>query len=123
MKTASARYGEALHGFAGLAPHFGRSSKSPFRRSLFRGGRLPFHNTWPEGHQDNRVSIGKTTKAVNPIPLWKYDRFIFLLLDRLAPYPRRKSSARESVSCHKIAAKRINYINSYKHSALNVCYS
>jgi hypothetical protein len=79
MKTASAAAGEALHGFAGLASHFGRSFLSPFHPSCSGEERLPFHHTRPEGHQDNRVSIGKTTKGVNPNCLWKYDPSDFIV--------------------------------------------
>ena len=58
------------HGFAGLAPHFGRSSL-PHSFVLCSGaGRLPFHHRG-QGPQDNRVSIGKVTSHVNSIPLWK----------------------------------------------------
>jgi len=54
-------------GFAGLAPHFGRSS-SP-RSVLHCSGaeRLPFHHQ-AQWAQDNRVSIGKTRGRVNSNP-------------------------------------------------------
>ena len=53
------------HGFAGLAPHFGRSSR-PIPSFLFRGLEdFPF-TTGPRP-QDNRASIGKTTIHVNPL--------------------------------------------------------
>jgi hypothetical protein len=63
--------GEASRGFAGLAPHFGRSSKSPFRRTLFRGGRLPFHHQ-AQRALDNRKSIGTKGARCQPVSLWKF---------------------------------------------------
>jgi hypothetical protein len=61
------------HGFAGLAPHSGRSSR-PRSLVLCSGeGRLPFHHQ-AQRPQDNRVSIGKTITRVNLIHLWKIER-------------------------------------------------
>jgi hypothetical protein len=98
MKTASAAAGEALHGFAGLASHFGRSFLSPFLPSCSGEERLPFHHTRPEGLQDNRVSIGKTTKGVNPNWLWKYDPSEFSL-------PRAEAESEPSPNRRKAAPK------------------
>ena len=67
------------HGFAGLAPHFGRSF---LPRSVFlcSGSEiLPFHHR-ARRPLHNRASIGKTTKRVNPISLWKSDKY-----DRSSP--------------------------------------
>jgi hypothetical protein len=82
MKIASAASGEAFTALRDWRPI--SAALSIPRSVLLCSGeeRLPFHHTRPEGHQDNRVSIGKTTKGVNPNWLWKYDPFRFLLSAR-----------------------------------------
>ena len=67
-------------GFAGLAPHSGRSSKSHSVVLCSGLWKTSLITTGPEGpHQDNRASIGKRRSRVNPfsaISLWKSGRTI-----------------------------------------------
>ena len=61
-------------GFAGLAPHSGRSSKSHSVVLCSGLWKTSLITTGPEGpHQDNRASIGKRRTRVNP---FQYDLIV-----------------------------------------------
>ena len=92
-----------FHGFAGLAPHFGRSFRS---RSVLL---VPGSKDFPSPHQarrplDNRASIGKTTTHVNPIHLWKSEAPFWCRLSQSATlqfYSHRKAKLSDGTQIAK----------------------